>query len=867
MQFKTRHTRFVEWINKHKQAAFSWFLAVVVLQSLPAVWSIVKIPVDPKNIFLLGLTRARFALLGIIAALDLLAVILLFSKNLRKKTAAAFTSSKNAQQVAQSVAFILTVFFWIALWLPKYRLGDFWEEYERLRPFLLWLGGAGGQFFLLLRIFSLENSARYKEKHKPVSTSAIVITVFATLCMAGFFLFLKNNVNFSSGIIEPAPAPVTPLQLFLLWLLVTLLLWAGGKKALFSKPLSILITAVFLYLLCAALFLSVRLPCKGDFVGIYPPNYTCYPDSFDAVYQVGSLYTYYGEGIYNQWFTDKPIYMFFLTACQWIAGTRLEGYMTVQVLFLSLLPPVIFLLARRISNYYAALLAAGITIITQYNAILLYSKLGGVNILIAATEIFTALLLACAAWLLFKWFRKPERPLYIFSAGIVLGLATLSRFNAALVIPFIGMAILFHHRKNKWPVLRSPVFFVLGLTIALAPWFLINPMVTPGWENPYAEKIRTIFMERSAYQGGDEIPGNIPVTTAGSSITPSEFNTGSYGAAEMETAAPQPQSGQEQRFTTQVLLHYANNITSAFFALPVNTIFDSSDIITNQSFWDRDFQAIWRKPLTSINLLLFCSSICLFVWGAYRCWREHGFGGLSPLIIFLGYHFGNSLALTSGGRYLLPVAWIVILYFITGLIDLTKKVLQNLGISFDRSEHQPDRESKPSNLATFLHKTGFQAAAILLLALPALALPFLSMLPDQLPEEHTPETEEMLYSSLDGKISKSILDNFVKDDNSTIVEGVLFYPQYYSESRYSFARDKNVFESLILGKDHVYISYMWHQKPEYFSDGSRVLIAGCTAIDRIVWNMDRKVIQSYAIIQLDNEGSIYIDPEVSWTCQ
>jgi hypothetical protein len=45
------------------------------------------------------------------------------------------------------------------------------------------------------------------------------------------------------------------------------------------------------------------------------------------------------------------------------------------------------------------------------------------------------------------------------------------------------------------------------------------------------------------------------------------------------------------------------------------------------------------------------------------------------------------------------------------------------------------------------------------------------------------------------------------------------------------------------------------------------LIAGCTAIDRIVWNMDRKVIQSYAIIQLDNEGSIYIDPEVSWTCQ
>ena len=604
-------------------------------------------------------------------------------------------------------------------------------------------------------------------------------------------------------------------------------------------------------------------------VGIYPPNFTCYPDSYDAVYQVGSLYTYFGEGIYNQWFTDKPIYMLFLTVCQWIAGIKLEGYMTVQTFFLCLLPPAIFLLARRLSNYSSALLAAGITIITQYNAVLLYSKLGGVNILIAATEIFTALLLACAAIIFFKWFRKPDKFLFIFTVGIILGLATLSRFNAALTIPFIGLAILINHQKNKHRTLRSLAFFVLGLGIALAPWFLINPIVTPGWENPYVEKIQTIFIQRSASPSIDENLGSIPITAPDSAILPDEIKTDQYDMAQTLTI-DQPDKtviDQDHGFLVQVLLHNANNIASAFFALPVNAAFDNSNVITNQPFWDRDYQAIWIKSISPTNFLLWSFSIFLFIWGVYQCWRHHGFGGLSPLIIFLGYHFGNSFALTSGGRYLVPVSWAVFLYFAAGLMDITQRLLNKLGVSFDRSKHQPDCESKPLKITTFLHKKGFQVTVIVLLALPAVVLPFLSLLPDQLPEEHTQKTEEMLFSSLEGKISKSVLDSFVKDDNSTIVEGILFFPQYYSESRYSFARDKNVFEALILGKDHVYLSYMWHQKPDYLSDGSRVLIAGCTAIDRIVWNMDRKVIQSYAIIQLDNEGSIYIDPEASWSCQ
>ena len=188
MRPKPIHLKIIEWVNRNKPSAFLWFLIIAILQSLPAILNIVKIPVDPKNIFMLGLTRGRFVLLGIISALDILAVILIFSRNLQKKTVDAFASIKIARKIAQSAAFILAVLFWIVLWLPKYRLGGYWEEYERLRPLLIWLGGVGVELFLLLRIFSLKISGTSKGKTQPVSLKPLLVSIFATLLVAVFFL-------------------------------------------------------------------------------------------------------------------------------------------------------------------------------------------------------------------------------------------------------------------------------------------------------------------------------------------------------------------------------------------------------------------------------------------------------------------------------------------------------------------------------------------------------------------------------------------------------------------------------------------------------------------------------------------------------
>ena len=375
MQFK----RIITAIIKNKHRAIGWFVLLMIVQSFFTIYNIVRIPIDPKNIAILGLTRGRIALIILIIGIDILGFVAwnYFSK-LKDHLKSRGTHTKT-QQFLQSSALFLMFVFWITIWLPEQRLGEYSEEFERLRPFLLWLGAVGCELFSLIRIFSLSRmwiTQAKKDKRAVLFNKTFLFSILITLCFAGLYFYLGNHKSLNSGIVEPASLLITPLQLFLLWIIVIFVCRMGRNGSYFSRKKVILITLAFLFILNCIIFLSMPMACEGDWVGIYPPNYTCYPDIEDAVFHVGSLYTYYGEGILNQWFTDKPIYMLFLSLCQWIVGNQLQGYMSAQVVFLSLIPAAIFLLTFEMADYPGALLASLLSIVAQYNSVHLYSVLG-----------------------------------------------------------------------------------------------------------------------------------------------------------------------------------------------------------------------------------------------------------------------------------------------------------------------------------------------------------------------------------------------------------------------------------------------------------------------------------------------------------
>ena len=851
---------------QNKRTVLGWFVVLVILQSVLSIYAIVRIPVDPKNMTGLGLTRGRLALIALILALDAVGSIGWVFFDTIKKFLHTHFDTQRLYRLLQVTGLVLSVVFWISLWLPKYRLDTLAEEYERARPFLLWLGAAGLEGFILLRIFLTSDEDHGKETKNESRGKPFAMIFLITVIFAIIFLYLQSKVSFNSGIIGPATAPVTPLQLFLAWLLVVVLYRAQQRTDLVSRPIFITICVVLLFVLGCVMFLSTPLSCKGDMVGIYPPNFTCYPDIQDAVYNIGSLYIHYGEGVYNQWFTDKPFYMLFLAACQWIGGTQLQGYMTVQVICLSILPVMVFLFARRLAGFSSALLAALLLILRQENAIRLYSKLGGVNIRIAATEIFTAVLLVCTVWAMNKWFRKPTKSVFPLASGVLLGLTILTRFNAVLIVPVILVFGVIYYWKARGLGLRKLAIFGAGLVMVLSPWFLLYPAINPNLENQYFKKIQTVFWDRSANQPAPKVQEKPPAK-----LLIDETHRDRLVEAPLNSAPARMISNSEPDLAQQVLLHFANNLFTPFFSLPINSTYLDADTLTEQSFWYRDNEPIWQKDMSAENLALWCFSVGLFSLGIGQSWRRWGIGGLTPLLVLVGYLLGISFALTSGGRYLEPIMWIVFAYCAVGIAQLTGWGLHTLGFHKDvRLQSAGARETRFDHavqiLRNWVEKPAVHFSGLGILVLAAVCLPFLQFLPDRLPAESTPEVEKNAYEYLEGFIDPTTWDAFLQGDRGVVVEGVLYFPQYYSQSRFSQAYGTDVFEALVLSRDYAYMSYMWNRVPLHISDSSRVILVGCVLDEGSQWGMQRRITQTYALIQLDNEQQIYIDSQATWAC-
>lgn len=82
--------------------------------------------------------------------------------------------------------------------------------------------------------------------------------------------------------------------------------------------------------------------------------------------------------------------------------------------------------------------------------------------------------------------------------------------------------------------------------------------------------------------------------------------------------------------------------------------------------WDGRFPARSIIPLTLTLLAI--------AYGLNSTWKRSGWVGLAPMIIAVTYITFNGVLRNSGGRYILPVDWTVLLYFSIGLAQSTQNL-------------------------------------------------------------------------------------------------------------------------------------------------------------------------------------------------
>jgi hypothetical protein len=140
-------------------------------------------------------------------------------------------------------------------------------------------------------------------------------------------------------------------------------------------------------------------------------------------------------------------------------------------------------------------------------------------------------------------------------------------------------------------------------------------------------------------------------------------------------------------------------------------------------------------------------------------------------------------------------------------------------------------------------------------------------LPNSLPAEANPEAVQIANTQLlgQGAISNSQWQEYLKDPEHLIVQGISYNARYYRGG--DLWPGNLSFEMMVLGKSHVFASYLFNVEPKgKFSDGSNVILVGCQMGQDDLWGAKRIIMESYAVIQIDHEKQVYVDPDAKWKC-
>ncbi len=813
------------------------------------------IPRDPKNVVFLGFSLQR--LLMVIVALLLTSLPLLGAgltifgrpsvKELISKKILLFLNNR----IVHFVSIFGIVFGWLGLFLPSYWFKRSHWYFERLSPFLIWAGVVGLILFVWITISRNGWHGRQwfvlqKEQSRLWTAIGICLVVF--LIGGGLIWTTKIGIEpdmFWNGAGVPVLSFQVIIGLFLAFLLGGWLRknstglarnrWVDGA------------VAAIIWLTAVLLWNFTPIDHSYHAPGPYPPNYEYYPFSDAVLYDLGGQYWQMGEGILKGIPLDKPVYMLMLGVFHLLGGQDYLNVIFIQLMVFAMLPVVLYRMGNEFGNREAGIFIALLAIFRERNALAAAQYIEVAPVKVMLTEFPAALGMIAAAYFIFRWLRNPnERNINAILAGGLIGVAAFIRPHALVMIPLIvGFAgFLFLPKWRIW--LRSSGWFVITALVFMLPWLIVSQQANQGSlltkieliiQNRYFQKDTLILPDSHNAQATNPLisykvePMVIPLDLNVSDSNNWPRQDGNYESAVQFVPA-----------------HFAHNIIMSVLALPTSFRLDRIDLAVQSVFW-RSIMS-WDGGLSSGQTLLFILNLVILSIGIGKSWQKHRWAGLVPLIVFLGFYFANGLARTSGGRYLVPVDWVVLLYYGLGLVQIVQWGKTILGfMEKDGIFLEPKRDSLNQHQSGWKSELMAFGAFIIL----GLAVPYSHLL---IPKHFEPLDRQALIQSTAlqsalsvAGISQSDLDTFLTNPQAMLVLGRGLYPRYLNQ----YEGDIGAFQNL--GYPRLYINLVskdtsrnvlipLQASPLHFENGIDYLVLGC-------WDEVDQMIDAVMITALD----------------
>lgn len=508
-----------------------------------------------------------------------------------------------------------------------------------------------------------------------------------------------------------------------------------------------------------------------------PPNFAFYPHSDAANVDIAAQRVLTGYGFTGV--AEKPLYSAFLAFIHVIAGQDYSAVVSIQIAFLALLPVALYMLGTQLHHRLSAGLLASAVILREVSAISLSGQIDVSHSKLLMTDLPATLLIVAFVLLILRWLRAGPVALHLpLWVGGLLGAIMLLRSQVILFLPFLLVTAIWRMGPQLTRRALHAGLIVTGFLLITIPWMFRNYQHTGVFG--YSQPLQAMYMARQ-YSLTPELsnPG-IDITSNSSSVS-----LGFSKVVEFSLQHPD----EVARFVGS---HFFHNIASSLLALPMR--FDLADNIVEfydllpywqglegrlwneccalQSYvettpywqnWSGEIPGdLWLPLLVNVSLISLGIAV---VWNRFR-WIT-----LVPIAVFLIYNFSTAIARVSGWRLILPVDWVVLLFYAIGLGQILLWIWNYL---FGWSQEQIDKTLSPQTTDWSIRRLLIIGAIILLIGaiLPGLEL----AIPRAYEDVTIPVTA---WDRIDFAESDLSLDGFLEQEGAVVYYGRALYPRYY----------------------------------------------------------------------------------------
>ncbi len=713
---------------------------------------------------------------------------------------------------------------------------------ENFTPLLMWVSGLAAQSLLFLSSSRIK-ACRNIEKPKIFLISVVIfgLTFIAWAWIAQVTLPSESQIRGWNSL----GVPVMETQLWIAWLISLgfLGLLVGIEHQIETRkflsrlsPSRIdIIVCVLLWALAVISWQSVAAPTSWFVTESRPPNFEPYPNSDAYYYDISAQSALIGEGFvfFDAQFIRRPLHAAFLTLLHLIGGPDFNQVISLQLLVLAFLPVLVYLVGRTLHNRISGMLAALLILMREASSIAISGNITASHVKLLMVDVPVALMATLFVLAMLRWLQNLQTgKLHAMIAGAALGASILIRNETVIFAIPLALITFWKSPKEKrvrfW--MQQIMLFTWGICLVIAPWVWRNYNLTGKVfiDSP----IMRFDLIAQRYQDANQAsppaqpepaPALPEATPTQPQTTPTESSQQAAGGEPAQispTITPEPSgefnaelyvqtvAQQTLEFVTRnpanvagfIFSHYTNSQLQTLLIFP-NTFrpLDSLLSLTGhrsmELFWDEccsmqnytrrlPFWRKWDGVIPSQSILPIILNILVLSWGFQIAWRQNKLTGLAPLALTFTYLAMNALFRNSGGRYILPVDWIMIIYFSIGLADLSIRVMHKI-IGFKMPVNYINSMQDypiPHNKPAILRSPAFYALSVGILL-------FASLIPlteKAFPQRYTPQLQNELHAALLESTllepeQRSLLDSFLNNGGS-LVSGRALYPRFFRES-------------------------------------------------------------------------------------